>query len=76
MFITQLKNQRKISFAAPKANWEFKFASKRLSASDFEALEVVRAAKGDQESPKRLPRRPQETRTRLLGGALGALGGP
>ena len=30
----------------------------------------------DQEIPKRLPRRPQEARARLLGGAWGALGGP
>jgi len=37
---------------------------------------VFRAEKGDQESPKRLPRRPQEARARLLGGAWGALGGP
>ena len=36
---------------------------------------VFRAAKGDQESPKRLPKRHQKAPTRLLGGALGALGG-
>ena len=32
--------------------------SKRLVALNFEALEVVGASKSDQESPKKLPKRP------------------
>ena len=63
-------------FQAPKANWELRFASKRLLASDFEALEVSGAPGGDQESPKKLPKKPQEAPTRSPGGALGALWGP
>ena len=39
-------------FEAPKANWELRFASKRLLASDFEALEVSWTPRGDQESLK------------------------
>ena len=39
-------------FEAPKANWELRFASKRLLASDFEALEVSGTPRGDQESLK------------------------
>ena len=39
-------------FGAPKANGELKFASKSLLASDFEALEVSGAPRGDQESLK------------------------
>ena len=37
---------------APKANWELRFASERLLASDFEALEVSVARRGDHESLK------------------------
>ena len=48
---------------------------KRLLASDFDALEVFGAPKGDQVGSKKLPKRPQEAATRLLGGALGALWG-
>ena len=39
-------------FKAPKANWELRFASERLLASDFEALEVSWTPRGDQESLK------------------------
>ena len=35
-------------FPAPKANWEVRFAWKRLLASDFEALEVFGTSRGDQ----------------------------
>ena len=49
---------------------------KRLLASDFQASEVFGAPKSDEESPKKLPKRHEEAPTRLLGGALGALGGP
>ena len=65
-----------VIFGAPKACSELRFASKWLLTSDFEALEAAGAPKGDQESPKKLPRSPQEAPTRLLGGALGALWGP
>ena len=52
-FIKQLKNKRKaLVFQAPKASWELRFASKRLLASDFEALEVSGTPRGDQESLK------------------------
>ena len=53
MFIKPLKNQRKpLIFDAPKANWELRFASKRLLATDFEALEVSGTRRGDQEGVK------------------------
>ena len=53
MFIKPLKNRRKtLIFEAPKTNWELRFASERLLASDFEALEVSWTPKGDQESLK------------------------
>ena len=51
MFIKQQINKRKsLIFQAPKANWELRFASKRLLASDFEALEVSGTPRGDQVS--------------------------
>ena len=76
-----------VIFGAPKANWEailgatnasweLRFASKRFLTSDFDVLEASGAPKGDQASHKKLPRSPQEAPKRLLGGALGALGGP
>ena len=65
-----------VIFGAPKASSELRCASKWLLTFDFEALEASGVPKGDQESPKKLPRSPQEAPTRLLGGALGALGGP
>ena len=37
---------------APKANWELRFASERLLASDFEALEVSWTPRGGQERLK------------------------
>ena len=49
---------------------------KESLALDVEDLEVSKAPKGDQESLKKLPKRPQEARTRFFGGALGARGGP
>ena len=39
-------------FEAPKANWELRFASERLLALDFEAVEVSWTPRGDQESLK------------------------
>ena len=53
IFIKTLKTEREpliIQFL--KANFEFRFASKRLLASDFEALEVSWTPRGDQESFK------------------------
>ena len=53
MFIKLFEKQWKsLIFEAPKANWEFRFASERLLASDFEALEVSGTPRGDQESLK------------------------
>ena len=53
MFIRPMKNQRKpLIFETPKANWELGFASERLLASDFKALEVSWTPRGDQESLK------------------------
>ena len=56
---------------------------KMALTSDFEVLEASGAPKGDQErsekfpkASKKLPRSPREAPKRLLGGALGALGGP
>ena len=47
------ENQLKLLlFQVPKAYFTFRFASKRLLASDFEALEVSGAPRGDQESFK------------------------
>ena len=72
-----------VIFGFLKASSEFRFASKWVLTSDFEHLEASGIPKGDQESPessqeapKKLPRSPQEAPKRLLGGALGALGGP
>ena len=72
-----------VLFGAGKASSELRFASKWLLTSDFEVLEASGVPKGDQESPessqeapKKLPRSLQEAPKRLLGGALGALGGP
>ena len=45
---------------APNASWERRFTSKMILASDFEALEVSGAPRGDQESAKTLPKRFQE----------------
>ena len=43
---------KSLIFQVPKANWELRFASKRLLASDFEALDVSGTPRGDQESLK------------------------
>ena len=70
-------------FGARKACSELKFASKWVLTFDFEVLEASGVPKSDQESPEssqeapnKLPRSPQEAPKRLLGGVLGALGGP
>ena len=53
MFIKPLKNYCKsLIFEAPKANWELRFASERLLASDFEVLEVSWTPRGDKERLK------------------------
>ena len=72
-----------VIFGARKARSELRFAGKWVLTSDFEVLEASGAPKGDQEkpkklpnAPKKLPRSPQEAPKRLLGSALGALGGP
>ena len=49
-----------VIFGARKASSELRFATKWLLTSDFEVLEASGAPKGDQESPKKLPRSPQE----------------
>ena len=46
------ESMKSLIFEAPKANWELRFASERLLASDFEALEVSWTPRGDQESRK------------------------
>ena len=48
------KSMKTLVFQAPKANWELRFASKRLLASDFVALEVSGTPTGDQESLKEI----------------------
>ena len=72
-----------VIFGARKASSELRFASNWLLTTDFEVLEASGVPKGDQESPessqeapKKLPRSFQKAPKRLLGGALGALGGP
>ena len=72
-----------VIFGYLKASSELRFASKWVLTTDFEVLEASGIPKGDQESPesaqeapKKLPRIPQEAPKRVLGGALGALGGP
>ena len=72
-----------VIFGARKASSELRLPSKRHLTSDLKVLEASGIPKGDQESPessqeapKKLPRSPQEAPKRLLGGALGALGGP
>ena len=54
----------KVIPGAPTASWEFRSASKMLLVSDFEALEVSGAPRGDQESAKKLPKRLQVTNHR------------
>ena len=44
----------KTFFEAPKVYVTLRFASTRLSASDFEVLEVSGTRRGDQESPKKV----------------------
>ena len=46
------KQWKSLIFEAPKANCELRFASERLLASEFEALEVSWTPRGDQESLK------------------------
>ena len=49
---TTEKSMKTLIFEVPKAHWELRFASERLLASDFEALEVSWTPRGDQESLK------------------------
>ena len=46
-------------FGAWKASSELRFASKWFLTPDFEVLEASEARRGDQERPKKPPRRPQ-----------------
>ena len=67
-----MRNLRKSSvFEDPKANWELRFASKRLLASAFEALEVYGCTKrrsGEpQEAPEEASRGSGEAPWRCLG---------
>ena len=55
------KSMKTLVFQAPKANWELRFASKRLLASDFEALEVSGTPRSDQESLKEVSKSSQVT---------------
>ena len=48
-------------FEAPKANWELRFASGRLLASDFEALEVSWTPRGDQKNLKEVSKSSKAT---------------
>ena len=50
-----------VIIGAPNASWEPRFTSKMILASDFEALEISGAPRGDQESAKKLPKRLQVT---------------
>ena len=54
-------NENHWFFEAPKANWELRFASERLLASDFEALEVSWTPRGDQESLKEVSKSSEVT---------------
>ena len=61
-------------FGAPKASWELRFASKRLLASDFEALEVSGTPSGDQESLKEVSKSSKVTIHRACRGILSSPG--
>ena len=50
-----------VDFQAPKAYFTLRFASKRLLASDFEALEVSGTPRGDQESLKEVSKNSKVT---------------
>ena len=50
-----------VILGAPNASWARRFASRMLLASNFEALQVSGAPRGDQESAKKLPKRLQVT---------------
>ena len=66
-------------FEAPKANWELRFASERLLASDFEALEVSGAPRGDKESLKEVFKSSKVTIhgvCRVIMSPQGAVGSP
>ena len=66
-------------FEAPNANCELRFASKRLLASDFEALEVSGTPRGDQESLKEVCKSPQimiDGVCRVIMSRQGAAGSP
>ena len=49
------------TLGATKANWELRFASKRLLASDFEVLEVFKTPRGDQGSLKEVSKNSKVT---------------
>ena len=55
------KSMKSLIFEVPKANWELRFASERLLASNFEALEVSWTPRGDQESFKEVSKSPKVT---------------
>ena len=83
MWMKMVMEMVMVIFGARKASSERRFASRWLLTSDFEVLAASGTPKGDQESskklpeaPKKLPRSPQEAPKRLLGAALGVLGGP
>ena len=50
--IEKSMKKKTLIFEVPKANWKLRFASEKLLASDFEALEVSWTPRGDQGSLK------------------------
>ena len=60
MWMKMVMEMVMVIFGARKASSELRFASKWLLTPDFEVLEASGAPKGDQESPKKLPRSPEE----------------
>ena len=66
-------------FEAPKTNWELRFASERLLASGFEALEVSGTPRGDQGSLKEVSKSSKITIhgvRRVIMSRQGAVGSP
>ena len=71
--------KKSLIFEAPKANWELRFASKRLLAADFEVLEVSGTPRGDQESLKKVFKNSKVTIhkvCRVIMSPQGAVGSP
>ena len=60
MWMEMVMEMVMVIFGARKARSELRFAGKWVLTSDFEVLEASGAPKGDQESPKKLPRSPEE----------------